>query len=191
MNLYYTNTKISQRSEYLISLLDYKERKRLLNSSSTRLMRRISLIEMLFILFGPSGVRNFRHNAEGKPFIGDSFMSVSYSDTRTFCAVSQKNIGIDAERMVAGKASALIPIFNNFYNSNIRDSFSFYKEWTRLESIVKYSGNASILSYIHKKIVHDNLITVFCLLNNDIITAVSSEEEQMIIPIEIKYESND
>lgn len=86
--------------------------------------------------------------------------------------------------------SALIPIFNNFYNSNIRDSFSFYKEWTRLESIVKYSGNASILSYIHKKIVHDNLITVFCLLNNDIITAVSSEEEQMIIPIEIKYESN-
>jgi len=41
-----------------------------------------------------------------------------------------------------------------------------------------------------QKIVHDNLITVFCLLNNDIITAVSSEEEQMIIPIEIKYESN-
>lgn len=70
MNLYYTNTKISQRSEYLISLLDSKERKRLLNSSSTRLMRRISLIEMLFILFGPSGVRNFRHNAEGKPGSG-------------------------------------------------------------------------------------------------------------------------
>lgn len=190
MNLYYTNTKISPRSEYLISLLDSKERKRLLNSSSTRLTRRLSLIEMLFILFGPSGVRNLRHNAEGKPFIGNSFMSVSYSDTRTFCAISQINIGIDAERMAVGKASVLIPIFNNFYNSNIRDCFSFYKEWTRLESIVKHSGNTSILSYIHKKIVHDNLMTVFCLLN-DIIIAVSSEEEQLIIPIEIKYESND
>ncbi|MGM9645446.1 MAG: 4'-phosphopantetheinyl transferase family protein [Eubacteriales bacterium] len=102
--------------------------------------------DMLFLYFG---IENpvFEKTSNGKPFIdnGGAFFSISHTENRVYCAVSDKNIGIDAE-FSPGKSDKKIQKFaNRFFAVNEiefieKEGFSekaFFEVWTKKEAYIK------------------------------------------------------
>jgi 4'-phosphopantetheinyl transferase len=80
----------------------------------------------------------------GKPFLKgkrDLFFSVSHTDTTLFIAVSDENIGIDAER--TDRDVRFLPIIKRFpfaEQKEIGNVSDFLRHWTAKESAVKWLG---------------------------------------------------
>ena len=82
-------------------------------------------------------------------------------------------------------AERLIPVFNEFYGMGVQDTGSFYKEWTKLESLIKYDGAESISSMIHSAKRLDAIHTSYLTLEDGYMIAVSTENDKRILPVHI------
>ncbi len=84
----------------------------------------------------------------GKPFLvgGQAlplFFSIAHTDNKLFIAVSNENVGIDAERI--DRTVDYTPIVKRFSTNErkeITDTQTFLRHWTAKESAVKWLGGS-------------------------------------------------
>lgn len=84
-----------------------------------------------------------KRSETGKPFLKNAplFFSVTHTGTFLFVAVSDRNIGIDAEPL--DRALDYPPVLSRFPLSErkeIRNKTDFFKHWTAKESTIKWLG---------------------------------------------------
>lgn len=77
----------------------------------------------------------------GKPYVdGDVHFSLSHTDGLTICAVSDKNIGADAEKLRSVKnKERILTRYIGGETEQLSDK-EFFEKWTRFESAVKFFG---------------------------------------------------
>ena len=107
---------------------------------------------MAFILRKKFNIAEFEieRNENGKPFLKlpsksniPLFFSVSHTKDAYFIAVSNENVGIDAEllkRLV--NYAPVLSRFSQVEQEEIRTSEDFLKLWTIKESVIKWLGGA-------------------------------------------------
>ena len=89
-----------------------------------------------------SGTTDFdiKRTENGKPYVDDKiFFSLSHSSSLTICAVSNENIGADAEkvRSINNKEKILQKFLSD---TKCCSDEEFFQKWTSFESRVKYFG---------------------------------------------------
>ena len=127
----------------------------------------------LFTYCGYQG--EIKRTKNGKPYAdGSVCFSLSHTDGFTVCAVSDKCVGVDAEkiRTVKNKEKILRRFTGKEYE-NISDK-DFLWEWTQFESCVKFSGE-KITTY-KKDNKHNKNIKTF-IFGEYIISLCSQEDE--------------
>lgn len=84
-------------------------------------------------------------NEHGKPFVENVkdrlFVSVSHTESLLFVAVSDENVGLDAEPM--DRQTDYVPIIKRFpleERAEIRTVQDFLRHWTAKESAIKWLG---------------------------------------------------
>ena len=78
----------------------------------------------------------------GKPYLeGGPHFSISHTQNHVFCAVSEENIGIDAEEQDRTFSPALITRWcSAAEQSRIRENADFLRLWVLKESYAKFTG---------------------------------------------------
>ena len=121
---------------------------------------------------------DIKRSENGKPYIEeDIFFSLSHTDGFTVCAVSDNNIGIDAEKLrsIKNKEKILFRYTGKEYK-NVSDT-EFFEKWTELESRVKYFGEK--LMAIKKSLTEEKFVATF-KIDRYIISVCSDNEENII-----------
>lgn len=90
------------------------------------------------------GAENIERLPSGKPVAKNCFISVSHSGTKCAIARSEKEIGIDIEKIQDRNFESLAERFfsdneKEYYNKN-KTPTAFYEIWTRKESYSKITG---------------------------------------------------
>lgn len=127
--------------------------------------------------YGINNNYDIKRSKNGKPYIEEEiYFSLSHTDAFTVCAVSDKNIGIDAERLrhVKNKEKILLRFTGEEYK-NLSDE-AFLKKWTEIESRIKYFGEK--LSTFSKKETEEKFVTTFKI--DEYIVSVCSDNEEDI-----------
>lgn len=110
------------------------------------------------------------HNAKimrdkGKPYLQNGealslFFSVAHTDNELFIAVSDKNVGIDAEKRTRFVVyEPIIKRFSLAEREEIRNTTDFLFHWTAKESTVKWLGGTLArdlykLQYVNGQLIH-------------------------------------
>ncbi len=86
-------------------------------------------------------------NENGKPFLSNSptplFFSVSHTENKMFIAVSDENVGIDAESLYRNvDYSPILKRFAPEEREQIRSSKDFLRFWVAKESAIKWLGGS-------------------------------------------------
>lgn len=125
-----------------------------------------------------SALETIYHNRFGKLKMDNYNIAVSYSGIYAFCMLSNFKAGFDVEYINFGISKNQFEVFNHFFKTDIKDHLTFFKEWTRLESIAKYFDNKGIKDFIYNKLSdrqHD-LDTIHIMLDRSYIIAISAEK---------------
>lgn len=129
-------------------------------------------------LFRYSGKSDFeiKKTPNGKPFTDGIYFSLSHTDGLTVCAVSDSEVGIDAEKLRPVKnGGRIIKRFLGKCEKNLTDE-AFLCIWTQFESRIKYFGE-KIISCKKAKTEEIHTETFFI---DDFIVSVSSKEKEQI-----------
>jgi len=100
----------------------------------------ILFIKKALASFCGKGEYKIKRTENGKPYVdADVHFSLSHTDRLTICAVSNKNIGADAEKIreIKNKEKILSRYVEPCNDVSDRD---FFEKWTQLESRIKYFG---------------------------------------------------
>lgn len=170
LNIYYL--KLSDLQSFDNHLLDCisDERKRKIESyrfASDKIRSLFSELLLRFILLKKVNLKNselvFLKNPFGKPFLKKAsvYFNLSHSNDYIFCAISEKNIGLDIEKI----GSVDIRLAERFFhpdeyqfllNSPLhKQKELFYTYWTLKESYVKFLGTGLTISLNHFSFVLD------------------------------------
>ena len=121
---------------------------------------------------------NIKRSETGKPYIIEEniFFSLSHTEGFTVCAVSDKNLGIDAEKLrnVKNKEKILSRYTGKEYKK-VSDT-EFFEKWTELESRVKYFGEK--LTSLKKSLTEEKIVTTFKI--DEYIVSVCSDNKEDI-----------
>ena len=133
-------------------------------------------------------------NENGKPFLRlqDSslpplFFSVSHTKTAYFIAVSDENIGIDAEE--CARKISYAPILQKFHEAErvfVKNDLDFLRLWTAKESAIKWLGGTIAkdlkkLCYVNNKVTFSGLELPLQITESEIfehIVSVCSEKRE-------------
>lgn len=106
----------------------------------------------------------FKKHQNGKPFVCglNAEFNISHSGDMVVCAVSDKPVGIDIERirqvnLNLAKRICTEEELNYIFSSESEQSMRFFKIWTTKEAYAKYTGEG--ISQISRSIANDVLIT--------------------------------
>ncbi len=130
-------------------------------------------------LFRYSGRYDFqiKRTQNGKPYIdGDIYFSLSHTDGLTICAISDKNVGADAEkiRKIKNKEKILCRYLQEC-KGEISDR-EFLEKWTQYESKIKFFGEK--LHHCKVAKTEEKHIETFNL--GEYIISICSDEEEDI-----------
>ena len=108
------------------------------------------------------------------------FFSVSHTKERVFFAVSDKNVGIDAEHV--NREVEYVPILKNFPDDEQRQISStqdFLRFWTIKESVIKWIGgklarDLKNIAYVDGQIYYKNLPLPVCITTKTVDSHVVS-----------------
>ena len=80
----------------------------------------------------------------GKPYLsgGEIFFNLSHSGNLSVCAVSDKEIGVDCEKVAPKKERVFQQVFNDLEREKAKTDKAFTEIWTQKESVVKYYGGS-------------------------------------------------
>jgi len=98
------------------------------------------------------------HNEFGKPYIkdGGKFFSISHDDGVTVVGVSDKEIGIDIEKICEVKWPVINRLFPIDYKNRVKEAgasenLEFIKCWTSIEAVLKARGTGFIETGINSE----------------------------------------
>ena len=104
---------------------------------------RIVLRQMLSDIYGVTEYK-IEYNKNGKPLLPFCNFSISHTDSKVFCAVSNNPIGLDVECERTIKKAEHYPLFTDnetmFVNREEEISNTFLEVWTRKEAYIKLMG---------------------------------------------------
>lgn len=93
--------------------------------------------------YGKSAYTVF-YNENGKPLLDFCFFSISHSAERVICALSDRAIGIDIEKIKPLTFRKKYLLFSKeesrYVNTNNNPTLAFYTVWTRKEAYLKAIG---------------------------------------------------
>lgn len=143
---------------------------------------RILLVDGIKELFRKENF-NLAYNENGKPCLDFCFFSIAHRDEKVVVAISEKQIGVDLEKISPIKKRNKYKLFlkeeNNYVNNSDNPTLDFYKVWTVKEAYIKALGGK--LSHF-KKINTVNLdLTLKSKINGFHIT--TKVEDDIIITI--------
>lgn len=84
------------------------------------------------------------YSAYGKPYLEDNslYFNLSHSGGLTVLAVSEKEIGVDCEKIRARNVGALMKRLTERERRDIHSQTDFFAHWTAKESYVKFLGSS-------------------------------------------------
>lgn len=166
VNRFY-NTEIIEKAKKSHSSL-YRDRRITFMCTMFRICR---LFKLPFSL-----LKTISHNDFGKIMMKRFHIAVSYSGKYLFCMLSDFKAGLDAEQMRDNLPESQLKTFNHFFKADIKEPFHFFKEWTRLESMVKYFNDKGIKDFMYKNISCNeyDLETIHLLFDENYLLAVSA-----------------
>ena len=95
---------------------------------------------------------SFRYNDNGKPFVDKEgiFFNISHSKGRVVCAVSDKPVGVDIEKLTEKSTEEIENFAKRYFVENEvltleqenYSSVAFYEIWTKKEAYSKMLGSA-------------------------------------------------
>lgn len=106
------------------------------------------LIEKYFSI--PFDKQEIKFNQYGKPYLSnkDVFFNVSYSGKYIVCGISNKNIGVDIQKIENYNQNIANYIFEDKIVDLIQNSdninLEYIKQWAKLESFLKYKGTGFV-----------------------------------------------
>lgn len=142
--------------EFLLNFSDNYIKKRLKNNMPrerkikiliANILRKY-LIKKYFSI--PFNEQKIKFNQYGKPYLSnkDVFFNVSYSDKYIVCGISNKNIGVDIQKIEDFNQNIANYVFEDKLVELIKNSdninLEYIKQWTKLESFLKYRGTGFI-----------------------------------------------
>ena len=104
-----------------------------------------------------------KKNEHGKPYLSNGrelslFFSVSHTDNRLFIAVSDENVGIDAENLSRQlNYYSVIKRFEPEEQREIRSPEDFLRHWVAKESAIKWLGGSIAHDLYKLKFVNNSL----------------------------------
>lgn len=92
------------------------------------------------------GAKNIKKLGNGKPVADNCFISVSHSHEKLAFCKSEKEVGVDIEKIKPHDFLRLCERFfgereKEYFYKNQKSDLAFYEIWTRKESYSKISGN--------------------------------------------------
>ena len=120
---------------------------------------------------------DIKRTENGKPYVEENiFFSLSHTEGFTVCTVSDKNIGVDAEKLrnIKNKEKILSRYTGKEYKK-VSDT-EFFEKWTELESRVKYFGEK--LTAIKKSLTEEKFAATFKI--DGYIVSVCSDSDENI-----------
>ncbi len=137
------------------------------------------------------------YNEHGKPYLQDNrvYFSLSHSQTLTAVAVSEKEVGLDVEKVKKDNHAHVLKRLSDAEKQEILNDKDFFKIWTAKESYIKYRGETLAalyhkLAFIQGKLfLKDQPVAVFLqngeLQKGEYIYCVCSQTEEIarIIPV--------
>lgn len=143
--------------------------------------RRITFMCMMFKICSffnlPfSLLKSIYHNDYGKLMMEHYNIAVSYSGKYVFCMLSDFKTGLDVELINDKISENEFKTFNYFFKTEITEHLAFFKEWTLLESIVKYFDDKGIKDFMHNSINNReyDLETIHMVLEKSYVIAISA-----------------
>lgn len=113
-----------------------------------------------------------------KPYVNEKklYFSLSHTEGLTVCAVSDCEIGIDAEkiRKIKNKEKIFARFLKKEAEQNISDA-DFLFDWTRFESIVKYNGG----TILNPKELTNDKVNIIAVQMDGYIISVCSEDNKI------------
>ncbi len=84
------------------------------------------------------------YGKNGKPYLsnGKIFFNLSHSGNLSVCAICDKEIGVDCEKVAPKKERVFHKVFNELEREKAKTDTAFTKIWTKKESIVKFYGGS-------------------------------------------------
>ena len=86
-------------------------------------------------------VGEWKTQGNGKPYSENVFFNVSHCDGAVVIALSDREVGVDIERVRAVKSDLTQYVVGSAEKSKINSHEDFFKVWTGKESLVKAEGN--------------------------------------------------
>ncbi|MBO5525878.1 MAG: 4'-phosphopantetheinyl transferase superfamily protein [Clostridia bacterium] len=125
----------------------------------------IRVLEM-FNIYSPE----IKVNSYGKPYLSDNqlYFNLSHSGAMTILALSDKEVGVDCEKIRSRKTDAVLRSFPESERSEILGTEDFFRHWTVKESFVKFMGTSIAkelphLSYVEGVLSVDDVPQELCL----------------------------
>ena len=138
----------------------------------------ISFIKKSLFLYSGKNEYIIKRTENGKPYTDENiFFSLSHTDGLTVCAVSDSEIGIDAEKIRPIKEKEKILLRFTDEKPQVLTDEDFLKKWTAFESRVKYFGEKLALCPNAKK----KQINVQTISIGGYIVSICSQKEEKII----------
>jgi 4'-phosphopantetheinyl transferase len=144
-----------------------KERKIKIDKSSNINDKKLSLGAGVLLYNGLNHFKiinpKFIYNLNGKPYIENSniYFNISHKNEYVICAFSDKEIGVDIEKISSFSNNLINKVFNKeeiYFNNN------YSKLWTIKESFMKYLGTGITLN---PKDIKIDLVNNKCLNLSD------------------------
>ena len=133
---------------------------------------------------------SIERNENGKPFLcackSRLFFSVSHTNGKLFIAISDDNVGIDAESEERQtQYASIVKKFPAEEQLEIRSSLDFLKHWTAKEAAIKWLGgtlshNLANLLYVNGNMIYKNAPLPVCVCFppfENYIVAICSERD--------------
>lgn len=109
------------------------------------------------------------YNSNNKPLIKGLYFSISHSFNYTILVISNKNIGIDMEKIRKIDNKTIKYILKNKYDINKKNlNILCLKEFTKKEAYIKLKGlslkniDDNLKNYTFKTFEHNNFIITIC-----------------------------
>lgn len=123
-------------------------------------------------------LKKMYHNKSGKlvyPHFGYHF-TVSYTSTKILCAVSDHSVGVDIEDIQSHVDKKSIDVLEKLTKREYKTKLEFFKEWTRLESIVKIFDDKGLGAVLLKGINDDDYHSKQLILENRFLITISGKK---------------
>ena len=132
--------------------------------------------------YSVAGLPLIEYTEKGKPFIsyGSPFFNISHTDGCIFIAISDREIGIDAEVKRAFDSKVADRYFsqaeNTYVSAAVDKDVAYTRIWTRKEAYVKYTGEGIDLSRFREVDAFDERIATFSVENKYTLSVCSDGE---------------